>query len=447
MSAVVGKRILSGFLPLTIAAMAWVPAAAAQEAAPAPLDGRASDPAAMGWMEGSPPPEEKRVLARRSDHFIFPKTRWSFSHMREVLPTANIDIAERWELPRDLHAGFERIEVTPMGAQEALSFEDALYASYTDALLVMHEGEIIYERYLGVTKPDTRHIAFSVTKSFIGTIAESMIAEGRLDQDALVESYLPELAESGFAGASVRQVMDMTTDLDWSEVYSDPNSDIAAYSLALGIAGQEPPGYTGPRTIYDYLPTVKKGSEGHGTRFVYRTVNTDVLAWIVARVEGKPLNTILSERIWKPFGMECAADILVDPIGTPFVGGGLNLCLRDLARFGEAIRLGGRRGDGQILPEGLVEGMIRGAALIQDNPKANYATLPGYSYRSQWWFMNDDHGAFSARGIHGQAIWIDPQSEIVIARFGSHPIAGNVNIDPITLPTYRAIVDHVTRGD
>ena len=430
---------------LAASAMLLPLSASAQEVPQAPLDGRESDPKAMGWMEGSPPPEDKRILFERSDHMVFPKTRWSYNHMRELVPTVNIATGEPRELPMALRDGFDAITVKPMGAAEATSFEDALYASYTDGLLVLHKGEVVYERYFGVTTPQTRHIAFSVTKSFIGTIAESLIAEGRLDPDALVESYLPELADSGFEGATVRQVMDMTTDLDWSEVYTDPKSDIIAYSFALGFVAPFPPGYPGARSTYDYLRTVKKGSEGHGTRFVYRTINTDVLAWIVARVEGKPLDTILSERIWQPLGMECDADMLVDPVGTPFFGGGLNLCLRDLARFGEAIRLGGNVGGKQVFPEGMVARMVSEAAEIQDQPKASYPTIPDYTYRSQWWVMNDERGSFSARGIHGQAIWIDPEAEIVIARFGSHPIPGNVQIDPITLPTYRAIIDHLTR--
>lgn len=433
---------------ISVLALAWAGLLAApanaQDTAAAPLDGRASDPVVMGWMEGSPPPDDKQILFERSDHMVFPKTRWSFSHLREIVPTVNIAAGDTRELPVSPLGGFDDLMITPMGTDEALSFEDALYASYTDGLMVLHKGEVVYERYLGVTKPDTRHIAFSVTKSFIGTIAEMLIAEGKLDPAALVESYLPELAGSGFEGASVRQVMDMTTELDWSEAYADPKSDIAAYSFALGFAAPFPPGYQGARSTYAYLPTVRKGSDPHGTRFVYRTVNTDVLAWIVARIEGKPLATILSERIWKPVGMECNADMLVDPVGTPFFGGGLNLCLRDLARFGEAIRLGGKVGDKQVFPEGMVDRILAEAAEIKDNPKADYPTIPGYSYRSQWWVMNDERGSYSARGIHGQAIWIDPEAEVVIARFGSHPIAGNVMIDPITLPTYRAIVAHIS---
>jgi CubicO group peptidase (beta-lactamase class C family) len=294
---------------------------------------------------------------------------------------------------------------------------------------------VILERWFGVTGPETRHIAFSVTKSFVGTIAASLVAEGRLDPAASVASQVPELAGSGFGNATVRQVMDMTTAIDFSEEYTDPKSGIGAYSAAVGFVPPAPD-YAGPRDMWSFLTGIGANGE-HGQAFTYRTCNTDVLNWIVTRVTGKSFATNLSERIWQPLGLH-DADVMVDSIGTPFAGGGLCLRLEDLARFGEMIRLGGQ---GHV-PAQAIAAIRQGGRPDQfDTP--HYPSLPGWSYGSQWWHSHGADGGFSARGIHGQALWIAPEADLVIARFGSHPIAGNAGNDPISIPLWQAIGQHL----
>ena len=127
--------------------------------------------------------------------------------------------------------------------------EQGLLGTYADGLLVVHKGQVILERWYGVTGPETRHIAFSVTKSFVGTIAASLVAEGRLDPGAPVSAYVPELAASGFGNATVGQVMDMTTAVAFSEEYTDPKSGIGAYSAAVGFVPPSPD-YDGPRDMW-----------------------------------------------------------------------------------------------------------------------------------------------------------------------------------------------------
>jgi CubicO group peptidase (beta-lactamase class C family) len=399
------------------------------------LDGVTSDPVRMGWMQGFPPPPDKRIDASLGNHMRFPYTRWSFSHMREFLPTVRVSRAQGpvtplAESPRD---DLDAVRFTASDG-EAMTWEASLTATFTDAILVLHKGAVVYERYFGVTRPDTRHIAFSVTKSFVGTVAELLIAEGRLDPAALMSDYLPELAQSGYAGASLRQVLDMTAALDFSEDYADTGSGIADFSHALGLTPR-PAGYAGPTDMYSYLPTLRPGGR-HGDGFTYRTINTEVLGWIVARTEGKRLHEVLSERIWRPLGMEHDADMLVDSAATPFAGGGLNPTLRDMARFGEAIRLG----------EGVLGPAVRAIREGARGPQATrslHATIPGLVYRSQWWFFDHGEGPFAARGIHGQAIYVDPAAEMVIARFGSHPVAANTVNDVVTLPAFRALAAHL----
>lgn len=408
------------------------------------LDASTSDPALMGWMQGFPPPADKRLSWGRADHMRFPTHRYAFSHMREFLPTAPVRRGQGpvWELPEALRDDLDAVTFTPMGGGAELSWKDALGANFTDAVCVLHKGAVVYERYLGVTRRDSPHIAWSVTKSFVGVLAEMLIAEGKLDPTAPIGDLIPELAHSGFDDATLRQVMDMTTALDFSEEYTDPNSGIGAFSQALGLTPRAA-GYAGPGDVYAYLPTVGKAGE-HGERFMYRTCNTEVLGWLVARTEGKRLHQVLSERIWQPLGMEQDADFLIDSTGMAFAGGGLNPCLRDMARFGEAMRCGGVGNGRQVIPQALVES-VRGGARQEDFARSTFPHLTGWSYRSQWWITHNNRGAFTARGIHGQTIYIDPVAEMVVARFASHPIAGNAGIDPTSLPAYEALAEHLIR--
>ena len=394
-------------------------------------DAIASDPVTIGWMQGFPPPPEKQILWRNTDHWRFPKTRWAFSHYRELIPTVRVAGGQSAPLPRAIDETLAGLSFMPLGSDTPMTVEQGLLATYADGLLVVHKGQVILERWYGVTGPETRHIAFSVTKSFVGTIAASLVAQGLIDPAAPVSAYVPELAGGGFGNATVRQVMDMTTAVDFSEEYTDPKSGIGAYSAAVGFV---PPSadYDGPRDMWSFLTGIAANGD-HGQAFTYRTCNTDVLNWIITRVTGKSFSANLSERFWQPLGLH-DADVMVDSIGTPFAGGGLCLRLEDLARFGEMIRLGGQ---GLVPPEAIAAIRQGGRPDQFDTP--HYPSLPGWSYGSQWWHSHAEDGGFSARGIHGQALWIAPEADLVIARFGSHPIAGNAGNDPVSIPMWQAI--------
>lgn len=400
-----------------------------------PLDALASDPLAMGWMQGFPPSPDKQVLWRNSDHWRFPKIRWAFSHFRELLPTVRVagpDTAA--PLPRALDPGLGSLTFTPHGADAPITLDQALLDTYTDGILIVHRGRVVFERWFGVTGPETRHIAFSMTKSFVGTLAEMLIAQGRLDPQARVDECVPELADGGFGQATVRQVMDMTTAVDFSEDYTDPHSGIGAYSAASGFTPAAPD-YAGPRDLWGFLATV--GANGaHGERFTYRTANTDVLNWIVTRASGMGFAQALSERLWQPLGLG-DADLMVDPVGTPFAGGGLCLRLEDLARFGEALRCGG----GGVIPGEVVAAIRRGGDPAKFETE-RYPALTGWSYGSQWWHSHARDGGFSARGIHGQALWVAPEAQLVVARFGSHPVASNAGNDAVSVPLWHALGQH-----
>tara|TARA_B100000900_G_scaffold406657_1_gene418026 strand:+ start:1329 stop:2357 length:1029 start_codon:yes stop_codon:yes gene_type:complete len=328
----------------------------------------------------------------------------------------------------------------PINTDEPMTWHDSLDANYTDGIVVVHRGEIVYEYYSGCLDRAGRHGAMSVTKSFVGLIGETLIAEGILDDQKPVGEYVPELIRSAFGSATLREVMDMTTALDYSENYADPESDIWLYAAA-GNPAPKPASYTGPRSLYEFLAGVEQDGE-HGEKFVYKSINTDVLAWVIARASGKDFIEHLSERIWKPLGMEQEADMMVDSLGTPFAAGGLSLSLRDAARFGQLMLQKGAWNGNQIIPSKAVFSIMNGGDRSKFR-EAGYETLPGGSYGSQWWSLHNENGAYSARGIHGQAIYIDPAADMVIARFASHPVSFNAAIDPNSLPAYQAVANYL----
>ncbi len=431
-----GVLLLAGF------ALAFMRTMASADT-PAQLpDASASDPAMLGWMVGSPPPAERVIRFDDGSYFRFPQWRWSVSNFRQLMPTVNVSrgIGSPSPLKRKLRDAIDRVTFMPLGGTQPMTWAQSLQENYTDGIVILHRGNLVYERYFGVLKPEGQHGAMSVTKTFVGTLAALLAEEGKLDPQRKVADYVPELAQSAFGSATVRQLMDMTAAIRFSEDYANPAAEVWAHAAA-GNPLPKPADYQGPRSYYEFLATVRQEGE-HGEAFHYRTANTDALGWVLARVTGRSVAQLLSERVWSKLGAEQDAYMSVDSIGTPFAGGGLNMGLRDLARFGEMVRNKGRYNGQQILPEKVVADIRRGGKR-EDFAKAGYTQLPGWSYRNMWWVTHNAHGAFMARGVHGQALYIDPVAEMVIARFASHPAAGNAAIDPTSLPAYEAIARHL----
>jgi CubicO group peptidase (beta-lactamase class C family) len=404
-----------------------------------------SDPRVRGLMEGFPPGREKIVSADAGElsGSSFPNTRWAFSHQRELKATVNVrrGAAPPSALPRKLRDDIDGIAFTTMEG-EATTWGQSIEAMFTDGIVVLHRGAIVYETYRGALTPELPHLVFSVTKSFVGLLAAMLAHEGVIDADAPVATYLPELKASAFGDARVRHVMDMTVGVKYSEAYTDPAAEVRTYGIAAGY-GRPPEGYDGPRSIVEFLTTLKKQGE-HGAAFAYKTCNTEVLAWLVQRVTGKAMAQLVSDRIWQKIGAEEDAYLIVDPTGMAACGGGMNVALRDLARLGEMMRNRGAFNGRQVAPAAVVDD-ISGGARKEDFAKAGYTTMTGWSYRNQWWVSHNELGAFTARGIHGQVCWIAPKAELVIARLASHPVAANGNsvLDKVSLPAYAALAAHL----
>ncbi|WP_143514532.1 serine hydrolase [Primorskyibacter flagellatus] len=407
-----------------------------------PLSAQDSTPEALGWMQGFPPAADKAIRFTDPDYFAFPKLRWTVCHFREMMPTVAVRNGNGGvsDLPVDLDAGLDAVEFTPLGGGDPMTWDAAFDANYTDGILVLHKGRIVYERYDGCLNDDTLHGAMSVTKSLTGLMAEVLVAEGKLDETALLGDIIPQLEQSAFGDATVRQVLEMTTALDYSEDYSDPEAEVWTYAEA-GSPLPKPEGYDGPRSYFEYLQTVQKDGE-HGEAFGYKTVNSDAAGWLIARTTGVSAADYLSNRIWSKIGAEREAFYTVDSIGTPFAGGGFNATLRDMARFGQLVLQEGEWDGEQIIPAEAIA-RIRQGGDTDAFAKAGYDLLDGWSYRGMWWLSHDDHGAFAARGVHGQTVWVDPTAEMVIVRFASNPVAGNAANDPTSLPAYRAVADYL----
>ncbi len=392
----------------------------------------------LDYMAQFPPTGDK--IVNLTNYYKYPQMVWAFQHMREIARSRNISRGDGpvYTLPMAERNLDEFIFEDDKG--QKITLAEWQKRTYTDALVVLHKGKLVYERYYHKGAAERPHLLYSVTKSFTGLLASELIQEGKLDPNALVPTYVPELAASAWGDMKVQDVLDMTGAVKFREVYRDFTSDIFTYSFAMGSL-QAPPNYAGPKTICDFLTSLEKGGE-HGAGFVYRTIHSDVLGWIISRITGKHFADLISERIWQKLGMEKDAYILIDPVGTPWQGSGLCATARDLARFAEMVRRGGELNGQRIFAKEAIDEVRKGAD--REKFKASGMTFrPGYSYHNQWWVLHNADGAFEASGIFGQMIHINPGAEMVVVKLSSHPVPGAGFTHPLTLRAWEALAKAV----
>ena len=436
--------LLQRALPLFPLTIAMTLISMPSHADDARLTAKQSDPQTLGWMQGFPPPQDKLIAQPSSDFFSFPKLRWTVCHIRELMPTTDVSrgIGAPSKLNYELDKNIDALTFTPTNSKRPMTWKQSLDANYTDGIMVMHHGKVVYERQNGCLNELGNHAAMSMTKSMTGLLAEILVTEGKLDDKALVASIIPELKNSGFGDATVRQVMDMTTALDYSEDYADPNADIWQYSEAASPL-PKPKDYSGPNGYFEYLQTVNKKGQ-HGAEFNYRTINSDALGWIISRTTGKAVNELLSDRIWQKIGAEQSAYMTVDAKGTPFAGGGISAGLHDMARIGSLMLNKGEINGERLFPAAVVDNIEAGGDK-NAFAKAGYKQLTNGSYKSMWWLFNNPTPIYAARGVHGQTIYVDPAADMVIVRFASYPDASNSKIDPTSLPAYKALANYLIK--
>jgi CubicO group peptidase (beta-lactamase class C family) len=392
----------------------------------------------IDWMKGFPPAADKIIRYADRSFYEWPQLRWSFNHIEELMPTKNVwrGSGASTEIPYQLQ-DFSDLEIKT--DQGTLGWGEMLNSSFTDGLIVLHQGKIVFEDYFCESGPLTRHLIQSCNKSFVGTIAETLIHEGRLDPEALVPSIIPELENTAWGDATVRQVMDMLIGMEFHEDYADPKSEIWRFLRATAMSPPKPGDKS--ECIADVLPRIKKEGS-HGQAFAYREPNIFVLGWIVRRIGNEDLATQVSNRIWQHLGAEQDAYYMIDSIGAETSCG---LTLRDFVRFGAMIGNNGRVGDKQVIPVEVVDRIMAGGdpALFA---KAGFVALEGWSYQSQWWVRHiAGRNCAVARGAHGQLLYIDPTNELVIARFGTTQQPGSSLLDCVMWPMVDTITEMLSQ--
>lgn len=386
----------------------------------------------MGIMQGFPPPPDKRPGPENWD--LAPFNRWSFQNVRTILPTVDVPrgTGPVSALDADLQ-DFSDVSFTSVTGEDK-TVVDCLSETYTDGLLVMSRGKIVTERYFNDMTPATLHLSQSVAKSVTGALVGVLHGEGLLDLQAPLVELVPELAACGFADATLKQVLDMQSGVRFDENYNSSTSDIAKVDIAAGWR-PTPHGHTRPalRDVILSLPKIRP----HGEKFEYRSIETDVIAWVLERAAGQALAPLLSDRIWSRIGAERDAYFTVDQAGTALADGGFNATLRDYARFGAMMLNGGRVGDVQVVPKAWVDSLSIGDASKFHHP---YTWLsPKGAYKRQWWIHDVEEGDFMARGVFGQLIYVNRKHDFMAVKLSTWPDFLMPNYSADALRALRAI--------
>jgi CubicO group peptidase (beta-lactamase class C family) len=273
-------------------------------------------------------------------------------------------------------------------------FERFLTDQRVRGVLVLQDGKIRLERYVAPHSPTTRWNSFSIAKSVTSTLVGAAMNDGYIKSlDDPVTRYINGLRGSAYDDVTVRQLLTMTSGVKWNEDYTDVNSDVAR------MYAQAPdPGVDMTVSYVRKLPR----EAPPGSKWVYKTSETNLVGVLVAEATGKTLADYLSEKIWRPYGMERDAEWMIDDVGHEQGGCCLGMTLRDYGRFGQFI-LDGARIDGKPI---VADNWLSEATRSQVSTGAN----SGYGY--QWWIR--DSGTFEGRGIYGQTLHIDLARRLII---------------------------------
>ena len=370
-----------------------------------------------------------------------PNNRWAFHNVRQIVPTAPVYApvcpAPLAYCPRD----FATLQCEDRHGTSR-SFDQVLQSSFTDAILVMHEGRILHERYFNGMRPQDPHILMSVSKSVTAAIAGVLMEREVIDASAQLTHYIAELEGTGFAGATLQDLLDMRTGLDFDEDYYVSSGIMIEYREVMGwnpICAATPAG-----GLHDFLLRLQ-ANRAHGGNFQYTSPNSDLLGWILERATGTSLAELLSQLIWQPMGAEFEANITVDRCGASRAAGGISSTLRDLARLGLTMQQRGVAQGRNVLPAWWVHDTTTGGE--RDAwAKGNFQhLLPSGNYRNQWYQYGNDLGAYCGIGIHGQFLYVAPKASVVIAHFGSHPEPFNVQAETVLLDAFDSIARDCAR--
>ena len=279
----------------------------------------------------------------------------------------------------------------------------------TDGLIVLHNGNLLYENYWNNNSATSKHIAFSVTKSFVSALVGIALDEGLIDNiEDPITKYLPDFNGTGYEGVRIKDILQMSSGVDFNEDYADPKSDINRFGRATARGS----------SFRDFAKSLERGREP-GTYHHYVSIDTQVLGFLLAEVTGMPLKEYLYKKIWNKIGMEDDAFFIVDNNGVEMALGGLNATLRDYAKFGELYLNRGKWNGEQVVPASWVD-----ASHTTDGPhlkpgESELSSSP-WGYGLQWWVPGFPDTDYTASGVYNQYIYIDPLTNVVIAKTSSN---------------------------
>ena len=371
-----------------------------------------------GLMRGSPPPPGRVVTLENWQEAPF--NRWGFLHVRELIPTANISRCgtPEYELPREERdlAGFEFEH-----EGDRVTFSQMLEATFTDGVIIVHRGRVIYESYVEGMTPATTHLLMSVSKSLTATLAGVFVGQGKLDPGATVPQYVDELRGTSWEGCTVQHLLDMRSGTRFDESdYDDLESDGRLFEEIMNWRPRMHPGL--PDNFYDYIAGLENARD-HGGPFEYRSILTEVLGWVLEKCGGGRFSELFSREIWSKIGAADDAEITVDARGFAITDGGICTTLRDLARFGLMHLQGGEIAGRRVLPEPWVQ------RLLSPNPELMEAfqrsgeshDYPDGFYHDKWWVIDANRGIYSGYGINGQQLLIHRPSDTVVVKLSTWP--------------------------
>jgi CubicO group peptidase (beta-lactamase class C family) len=374
-----------------------------------------------------------------------PYLGWAFQHIADLFPTATIsrgsgrvvDLARR---PFDVGS----LTVTSRYDGTTGTVASVMAGTQTDGWVVLHDGVVLAEDYPGGMAPATPHLLMSVSKSLVGCVAGSLVAQGVLDIETEASAYVPALAKSGYNGATVRHLLDMRSGIKFSEAYLDPDAEVRRLEEAIGWAPRRH--VDGPEGMYPFLLSLQRKA-AHGGPFEYRSCETDVLGWVCESAAGVRMPDLMAELLWSRLGAEEDANIGVDPFGTGMFDGGVSAALRDLARFGLMVQRDGASLTGQqVVPASWIRDSYAGGpdsrAAFAASPDDN--RMPGGMYRNQFWFPFPDRDVLLCLGIHGQMVYVNPAAGVVAAKVSSWPTPQNAAALFSTVAAFDAVAAAVS---
>ncbi|PWV97489.1 hypothetical protein DFR52_10612 [Hoeflea marina] len=343
-----------------------------------------------------------------------PFNRWAFRNVAELVPSARISTASPSLLPDPVSNPAMLGRTAFEGSEEKLAW--FLATSQTDSFLVARDGRIICEWHAaGVDRQDP-HLLFSITKSITALVTAILEEQGFVDLSAPIGAILPETRRGAYGDATVRQLLDMRVSLDFEEVYNS-DGDYARYRRAMlwnpADPKQEDPG------LFALLCALPKGAHAHGGVHAYQSPNTDMLGTALEELAGRRFSDLCSALLWHPLGASADAMLTVDRFGAPRTAGGMSCRPHDLLAVGQMLLDGGKVGDQQIIPPAWLDDM-RSNGDEEVWAKGSQADFLAHGrYRSCWYQVGGASQAYLAAGIHGQYLYVDPESRTVIAKFAS----------------------------